>query len=1000
MSILEDSIMPWRIQSRIGTGSFGEVFKLMRDDSGKPFFSALKVIHVPYNVSEIRQLKSEGMEDASITSFFKSQALTLMSEITIIEKYKGTSHIVSYEDHMIIPNEEGGFDICMRMELLESLTNNSIKRSLSESETVKLGIHICEALELLERDGVIHRDIKPDNIFINAFGDYKLGDFGIARHIEGTMAGLSTKGTYTYMAPEVYKREKYGTSVDQYSLGIVMYRYLNKGRMPFSPEPTHESRDKALYRRLGGEQLPTLNDVSPNLCAIVLKACEYDKKNRYGSIKDMRQALNRLDLEDLPVEPDKPVEPVKSVKSDKPVEPVKSVKLIEPIIVVDSDKPIEPDSNEDDTILDDSEQKPDAPGEPVLDPVSAPVDDPASGSKKKAKPALFMVGVAAMLAIAAFVLISFNIGKGMPNIPVSGGNEASQTTPEATAFAKATALAEATVEATEPAENKMLAEATEPEESIMPEETTEPEEAEMFADAITPSPAVIIREKGAEINVYLGSTPDTIDPSKGSTLDGGNYIAHMFEGLMRYTWDGSGVELGMAESYAVSNDGMVWTFKLRDSLWSDGQPVTADDFVFSWRRLVDPGTESPYAVDMGGFVKNGAAIAAGELAKEKLGVRAIDAKTVEVTLENPCPFFEQIAAFATFSPLRQDTIEANGVGWTRTGATYLTNGAFRMESYQSDGKMAVIPHDGYWDTARVKPAKINWMFLVDDNAVLKAFNAGELDYVDRMIQEEAVEFDGIFGKSVGMSSYYVCFNTVKEPLNNVNVRKALALAIDTKHIAETVLKNTVIAAEAFVGNGFSTSGLNEPFRSNWRTYVSPVDYTTNKEAAKAALAEAGYPNGEGFPRLEYLYNGNTDHAEALQKMWKDVLGIEVTLKSADWGAALQAARSGNFDITINGWIADYKDPVTMLNLFISTSGINDGKYNNPAFDAKIDASYKESDPAKRNQLLHEAEDLLIGQDWAIAPVYHYQISWTTAPSLKGWSISPLGYKFFQQAYKE
>jgi oligopeptide transport system substrate-binding protein len=491
----------------------------------------------------------------------------------------------------------------------------------------------------------------------------------------------------------------------------------------------------------------------------------------------------------------------------------------------------------------------------------------------------------------------------------------------------------------------------------------------------------------------------------GSALDSGNYAAHMFEGLMRYKWDGSGVEYGMAESYEVSGDGMVWTFKLRDSLWSDGQPVTADDFVFSWRRLVDPDSAAPYAGDMGGFIKNGAAIAAGEIAKEELGVRAIDAKTLEVTLENPCPFFEQIAAFATFSPLRQDTIEANGDSWTRTGETYLTNGAFRMESYQSDGKMVAIPHDGYWDAASVKPSKINWMFLANDNAGLAAFRAGELDYLDAPMQEEvpALQAEGLFGKVAEMGTYYISFNTEKEPLNNVNVRKALTLAIDTKFIAETIMNNNVVAAEAFVGNGFSTSGHNEEFRSNWQTYVSPASYEANKEAAKAALAEAGFADGAGFPRLEYLYNENTTHtaiAEALQNMWKEVLGIEVSLKMSDWATVLQDRRNGNFDISRNGWIADYNDPVTMLNLFITTSGNNDGKYANPEFDAKIDASNKENDPVKRNQILHEAEDLLLGQDWALAPIYYYQISWAVDPALKGWGVTPLGYKFFQQAYKE
>jgi oligopeptide transport system substrate-binding protein len=531
-----------------------------------------------------------------------------------------------------------------------------------------------------------------------------------------------------------------------------------------------------------------------------------------------------------------------------------------------------------------------------------------------------------------------------------------------------------------------------------PETATEPEPA-------APAEPATSSAEGSELNIFLATTPETIDPNLGSALDSGNYAAHMFEGLMRYKWDGSGVENGMAESYTVSDDGMVWTFKLRDSLWSDGQPVKAGDFVYSWRRLVNPDSAAPYAGDMGGFIKNGAAIAAGELPKEELGVEAPDDKTLVVTLQNPCPFFEQIVAFATFAPLREDVIEANGDGWTKSPDTYLTNGAFKMESYQTDAKMVAVPHPGYWDAAKIKPSKINWMFLANDNAALAAFRAGELDYLDAPMQEEvpALQADGLFGKIAEMGTYYVSYNTEKAPLDNVNVRKALTLAIDTQYIADSIMNGNVIPAEAFVGTGFATSGHDEEFRANWQSYVAPSDYEANKAAAKAALAEAGYPDGAGFPKLDYYYNESATHAaiaEALQNMWKEVLGIEIDLRVSDWATVLQDRREGNFDISRNGWIADYNDPVTMLNLFISTSGNNDGKYNNPEFDAKIDASNKEKDPVKRNQLLHEAEDLLLGQDWALAPVYYYQISWAVGPALKGWGVTPLGYKFFHQAYNE
>ena len=535
--------------------------------------------------------------------------------------------------------------------------------------------------------------------------------------------------------------------------------------------------------------------------------------------------------------------------------------------------------------------------------------------------------------------------------------------------------------------------------------TTAPATAEETPAATETAQAATPGNNPNAINVYLATTPETIDPNLGSALDSGNYGNHLFEGLMRYKWDGTGVEYGMAESHTVSADGMVWTFKLRDSKWSDGQPVKAADFVYSWRRLVDPKVAAPYALDMGGFIKNGAAVSEGKVPVEQLGVKALDDKTVEVTLENPCPYFEQIAAFNTFAPIRQDIVEKYGSdNWTKTPESYVSNGPFKCLSYVPDDKLAIVPNPGYWDAASVVPQQINFMFLSDDNAALAAFRSGALDYEDAPPQEEvnALKADKVYGDTAEMGTYYISYNTQKEPLNNVLVRKALTLAVDTDFIANTLRQGAVKPAEAFIGTGFATSGYDKQFRDGWKTYTAPQDYEANKAAAKQALADAGYPDGAGFPKLSYLYNENTTHAaiaEALQNMWKQVLGIDVELRVSDWATVLQDRRNGNFDIARNGWIADYNDPSTMLNLFISNSGNNDGKYNNPDFDAKMNASNLEQDPAKRNQLLHEAEDILLGQDWALAPIYHYTITWAVNPALKDWGVTPLGYKFFQRAHK-
>ncbi len=518
----------------------------------------------------------------------------------------------------------------------------------------------------------------------------------------------------------------------------------------------------------------------------------------------------------------------------------------------------------------------------------------------------------------------------------------------------------------------------------------------------------VAEASGDELAIALASSPETIDPARNSAVDGACYAIHQFEPLMRYKWDGTGVEPGMAESYEVSEDGLVWTFHLRDSLWSDGVPVKAQDFEFAYRRLVTPSLACPYGFDMGSFIKNGGKIFMEEdgLTPADLGVKVIDDKTFEITLEQPCPFFQEIVAFPVFSPIRQDIIEKYGDdNWVKGPESYVTNGAFMMESITLDEAMVSVPNPGYWDADSIKPAKITWLFLADDKAELAALRAGEAHYIDGFPQEEgkALKADGLHGIIPQLGTYYISFNVEKEPLNNPLVRKALTLAIDTDFIANVLREGSVAPAEAFVGSGFRTSGASKDFRDGYQTYVSPANYEANKKLAQEALAEAGYPGGAGIAKIEYLLNDNTGHimiAEALQQMWREVLGIDIEIRISDWATVTADRRAGNFNIARNGWIGDYNDPATMLTLFLSSSGNNDGKYNNPEYDAKMAASMAETDPEKRDQLMHEAEDILIGLDWACAPVYYYSDEWGVAKELKGWGITPLGYKFFHTAYLE
>ena len=295
----------WELAKLLGQGAYGKVFEAHREDFGTVYKAAIKIMTIPESQSEIANARAEGMDDESITAYFRSFVGDMVQEFALMSKLKGTANIVSYEDHSVIPHTTGiGWDMLIRMELLTPMLNHMSTHPMMRNDVIKLGIDMCRALELCQRYNIIHRDIKPENIFISDSGDYKLGDFGVARTLEKTQGGLSKKGTYTYMAPEIYRDEKYGSTVDIYSLGIVLYRLLNNNRAPFLPAPpqpiTHSERERALVRRISGEPLPPPANAGQRLSEIVLKACAYDPKDRYSSPLQMRQELeaiqyNRMD---------------------------------------------------------------------------------------------------------------------------------------------------------------------------------------------------------------------------------------------------------------------------------------------------------------------------------------------------------------------------------------------------------------------------------------------------------------------------------------------------------------------------------------------------------------------------------------------------------------------------------------------------------------------------------------------------------------------------------
>jgi Leucine-rich repeat (LRR) protein/serine/threonine protein kinase len=289
----------WRIEAQIGAGTYGKVYKICKEDHGLVSTAALKVIPVPQSSEEIQQIRAEGMDEASIARYLDEAVQDIMKEIKFVTAFRGTANIVSCEDFKVLENKgELGYNVLIRMELLESLEKVLAARRLGEAEAAKVGIDICKALELLAKNKTIHRDVKPGNIMLSKHGDYKLGDFGIARQIERTSGLSQKKGTFNFMAPEVYRGQEYGASVDFYSLGLVLYRIMNNGRLPFIPANAEtislNDREAAFERRMKGEDIPPPAYASKGMADIILKACVYYRARRYQSALEMRSDLERL----------------------------------------------------------------------------------------------------------------------------------------------------------------------------------------------------------------------------------------------------------------------------------------------------------------------------------------------------------------------------------------------------------------------------------------------------------------------------------------------------------------------------------------------------------------------------------------------------------------------------------------------------------------------------------------------------------------------------------
>ncbi|GHU96722.1 ABC transporter substrate-binding protein [Spirochaetia bacterium] len=520
--------------------------------------------------------------------------------------------------------------------------------------------------------------------------------------------------------------------------------------------------------------------------------------------------------------------------------------------------------------------------------------------------------------------------------------------------------------------------------------------------------------KDNTLTSVFSSEPNSIDPTINNTVDGNAYIVHAFEGLYRYSEVGGGVVApvpGQAASVpqkTVHDDGTVtYVFTLRNNLkWSDGKPVTAQDFVFTWQRLADPKVASDYSyfIDM---VVNAIEITAGEKDKGELGMRAVNDTTLEIDLTYDCPYFLQMTAHPATFPVRGDILASAGDEWTFSPATYIGNGPYKLKEWVHNSYLLFEKNPNYYNAAQITgPDFLRFALMDDANSIYAAYRSGEMDFASNNLPVDEIPTliaSGALKVEPQLGTYYIVFNNQKAPFNDARVRKAFSLVIDRNYIVNQITRAGEKPADGFVPSGIlDAAGDGSNFRAVGGSYYSikPEDYEKNIAEAQQLLAEAGYPGGSGFPVVEYLFNTSESHraiGEALQDMWKTNLGVNVTLGNQDWAIFLDTRKYGNYQFARAGWVAGFNDPIVTLDLFITGSGNNDPQYANPEFDALINKAKFSSNAEERMRYMHQAEDMLVGRDGAVAPLYYYTDLHLDSARLSGVYYSPLGYYFFDKA---
>ena len=513
------------------------------------------------------------------------------------------------------------------------------------------------------------------------------------------------------------------------------------------------------------------------------------------------------------------------------------------------------------------------------------------------------------------------------------------------------------------------------------------------------------------LTIQLGPDVESIDPALNSAVDGANYILYAFENLLKIDKEGKVVP-GLAEKYEISDDQLTWTFHLRDGLkWSDGSDFTAEDFVYSWQRMVDPNVAAPYAQTVLGMVEGydeaiGKPDAEGNTTIDpdptKLKVEAPDDKTLIVHMAKPTPYFDKLAAFVSLSPVKKDVVEANPDGWSIDPKTYISTGPFKLTDWKPGSYLMFEKNENYWDADSVKLDGIKCLLMEDQNAAFSAYESGDALMIKSIPTQEITTLkeradyylDPILG------TYYLDLNNTLDEFKDSRVREALSLALDRKYVSEVITSGTYTPASGFVSEGVTDwdGTVWQDNITDSSAYINVEDHAGNLAKAKELLKEAGYENGVGLPEMVYSTNDASYHqkiAEYLQQAWGE-LGLKVEVNIVEWKSFTPQRRSGNYQIARDGWVMDYNDPSNILELALTGNGNNNAKYSNPEFDALMEKAATEKDPQTRFGYFHQAEDLMM-KDTAMVPLLYYNDFYLQSDKITGSWHSPDGFWHFEYA---